>query len=1340
VKELNNDACFTIDAVKWSASSLRTGQSIWSTCAGTYLLGGYGVIGPNSGPYQGSFFYRTYTNLAPHSMLYFAVTMWAIDSWNSGVDYFQIQFDSATPISGWTTFDYQSYPSYITDLCGDSSFREVPNMRLFGRAVHSGGSLTVKFISQFDSVSTNEAFGIRNFNILFTPSPTALGATSYFCGLASVTIGALGCPCPEGTYLTSSSTCASCNGACVSCFGSGANQCYECQPNYIYDGNTCSPSCTSPCTSCRATGTNQCSACSTGYVLYDDSTCILPSQCVLPLSVGDCARSCDSPCPRDQFVYANLSCSSNCLFPLQQGLVLTATKLCIYPCAPGEYLYWDGICETDCPAPLVQRFQPGETYCDYKCAVSAFLYWNGSCSSKCDPPLVVITQHSRQFCTYPCLPNQYLYWDGTCLYSCPSPLAIRINSGGDTYCDYLCPVSQFLLWNGTCVSTCDPPLISVTQQNRQFCKFPCAAGFSLDWTGNCVNSCPFPLAVRKNSGGDTYCDYLCPVNQFLLWNGTCVSTCDFPLVQKIDRGRQFCTYPCAKNQYLYWDGTCVNSCPFPLAPRTEPGKDAYCDYLCPVNQFLLWNGTCVNTCDPPLVVKTDRNRQYCTYPCAKNQFLYWDGTCLNSCPFPLAIRSGPGKDVYCDYLCAVNQYMLWNGTCSNNCDFPLVVKIDRNRQYCAYPCTPNQYLYWDGVCTKNCPSPLAPRIEPGNDVYCGYLCAVTDFLYWNGTCSSSCPTPLAQKVERNRQYCNYPCAQSEYLYPNSTCAPQCKVPYASRIEAGKNYCYRMCPGEEFVLWIGGCIANCNPPLRVMSNSSGTFCFSPCDNPSNYYDPEHKVCQSFCEGSTEKTEFYKICHLKQRSLYKLLHHIRYVKVQFPSKLENITIIRATNILSLRVAANMFTSVGEWQNKFSLPSVFDYYGLPSSFLENFSNDLILLGMIITGTLVIALLEQLLSRMGFTTISNFLERIRVITQLNLPLMIIAHNTGDIIFFSINEFRTYDPTAKDTFLSFALAIVMLVICVVFYALGFFLAYQAQIAKRTIFETGSYRKYAKFVITWQHFQVLFRGYDDSNLLSQSFFMIYCIRNALPMIIASSLYRYPQLQSISFVAISGLMLAYLVFQRPIKKTVDLVNMILLEVIILFADISLLVFNILDTKEIESPKTREFFGEVIIIADYGFTILASMALFTKFVMILRQGYHFHNQNNSRQRKLALMQLLFLPIQQGSFGFEQVQVERFRKIPEPEKIPDENEMVRLNNSNIQYHKQHSVLHKKNRLELATNLDRDDIFVQDVDSSPVRVSDLTFLRPDRAYQPYRPKQLNDHNNYYQSHRPLKRHRKNY
>ena len=878
-----NNSCFVSDTPSWSASNLRPSQKIWSTCGGTYLVGGYGILGNDTTAWQlGEYFSRTYTNLPPHTMLYFTYSWWAIDSWNGSPDSFQVAVDS-TVFAGWNTLSFANYPS--SQLCGGtgSSNGDLPNIRVFARVLHNSTSATFKMISKLDQISTNEAFGLRDVNFLPILSPSTAGSTESFCGLASVSIGAKQCSCPEGQYLDSTSTCAPCDSACSSCFGSGANQCYECTAGYSFDGINCFL-CTLPCTACSGTALNQCYQCTSGYLLYE-TTCITPSDCPYPLFQNNCNTTCDSPCAKNEFVYANQSCSANCDLPLQQGVLLNTTKLCIYPCNSTAYLYWDGVCESSCPFPLAIRTQVGERYCDYLCAVTDYLYWNGTCSSHCPSPLVTVTSHSRQFCTYPCDTN-------------------------------------------------------------------------------------------------------------------------------------------------------------------------------------------------------------------------------------------------------------------------------------------------------------------------------------------------------------------EYLYPNSSCKTSCKAPYGPRVEAGKNYCDRLCPGEEYMLWKGGCIENCDSPLRVMTNFSGTYCFAPCDPASDYYYPLHETCDSSCDGVQETINgLYKTCSPREQPLSKLLHHIRYVNVTFPWKLENITILRATNVLSPRVVSGMFQKVTSWPDRFNLAPVFEYYLLPSSFLANFADDLLLLGMIVIIGILSFLLEYTFSIMDCAGPSFAFQRIKIVLLWNLPLMMIATNMGDIVFFAITEFRTLDLSSTGALPSLCMCIAMLTIVLAFYTLGFFLVNRAQEVKDEARISKSYNNYATFVLSWEKFQVLFRGYDDKNFFTQSFFLIYCFRLMLPMIIAASLYTIPLLQAISFTIISLAMVFYLLCQRPIIKKIDWINLVIIEFFILVSDASLLSLVVFDMREISRQKARVFFGDVIIVSNYCLSVFAITGLVTKIIITIRAAYDFGKQNKKKQAQSAWLQLFFLPIQQGSLGFEQVQVDIF-----------------------------------------------------------------------------------------------------
>ena len=372
-------------------------------------------------------------------MVYFAFSFWAIDSWNTG-DYFKIQIGDSV-ITGWTTLDYQKY-TVTSQLCGTSgsSYPDIANIRIFGRAAHSGSSLTFKLISGCDQDSSNESIGFRDLTMLLADSPTTTGATQAFCAITTNSVGSVACSCAEGKYLDSSSTCVTCDSSCSSCFGSGSNQCYECASGYSFDGANCF-ACTSPCTSCSGTDTNECYECESGYLLYNNQ-CIETSECLSPLYEDDCNTTCVSPCDDDQYVFLNGSCSDDCVFPLQKSTILD-TLYCLYPCDSGEYLYWDGTCEDSCPEPLTVRTEPDEVYCDYTCDISQYLYWNGTCSDECDSPLVIVTSHDRSFCTYPCDSDEYLYWDGSCESTCPDPLTTR-TEGGKNFCDYTCDSSQYL--------------------------------------------------------------------------------------------------------------------------------------------------------------------------------------------------------------------------------------------------------------------------------------------------------------------------------------------------------------------------------------------------------------------------------------------------------------------------------------------------------------------------------------------------------------------------------------------------------------------------------------------------------------------------------------------------------------------------------------------------------------------------------------------------------------------------------------------------------------------------------------------------------------------------------
>ena len=224
------------------------------------------VQGPSvAGPGQmNNTFSRLYKGLPSHTMIYYIISFWMIDAWDSSPqDTFVISFDSQPVTTGWTFNTNQ----FSTDLCGNTY--NDGKVKAYGRLLHTNTSLTVSVMTLLDALSDNESLGFRDISILFTsPSPVY---SSSICGMASYTLPSHACTCTAGKHYVNG-TCVACNALCDACFGSSAAECFKCTLGSSYNGVACVP-CDANCGTCSGTNQSYCLACKTGYYLTDNNTC-----------------------------------------------------------------------------------------------------------------------------------------------------------------------------------------------------------------------------------------------------------------------------------------------------------------------------------------------------------------------------------------------------------------------------------------------------------------------------------------------------------------------------------------------------------------------------------------------------------------------------------------------------------------------------------------------------------------------------------------------------------------------------------------------------------------------------------------------------------------------------------------------------------------------------------------------------------------------------------------------------------------------------------------------------------------------------------------------------------
>ncbi len=81
---------FDTEAAAWTITNKGSASASATTCAGTYILGGYQVTSTNT------VFQRTFSSLPTHDTIYFSFSVWVLDVNVAGDngDLYEVYFDS----------------------------------------------------------------------------------------------------------------------------------------------------------------------------------------------------------------------------------------------------------------------------------------------------------------------------------------------------------------------------------------------------------------------------------------------------------------------------------------------------------------------------------------------------------------------------------------------------------------------------------------------------------------------------------------------------------------------------------------------------------------------------------------------------------------------------------------------------------------------------------------------------------------------------------------------------------------------------------------------------------------------------------------------------------------------------------------------------------------------------------------------------------------------------------------------------------------------------------------------------------------------------------------------
>ena len=592
--------------------------------------------------------------------------------------------------------------------------------------------------------------------------------------------------------------------------------------------------------------------------------------------------------------------------------------------------------------------------------------------------------------------------------------------------------------------------------------------------------------------------------------------------------------------------------------------------------------------------------------CESGYFMYPSGACKSSCGAPYTSGTAGGIQ-HCYLPCGTTgDYYYEDGICRSTCDLPFTSSTDANgAKFCNYPCgTTGDYYFPDGVCRSSCDPPFTSTNTYGAE-FCNYPCGtIGDYYYSDSACRSTCDSPFTSSTDvYGVNFCNYPCSSSsQYLYPNETCLPtQC-----SGLFEVQNYFnstqYNSC--------------ECVSPHIIMADGNCTEPIVSIETPETEYAETVKNLANV--GNT--TGVINSVGLavaavalpgdpggvSAGALTRIIQYSKFLNITYPEKL--ILMFKAYNPAS-GVVSFVPKMSNEQKSKFrdeSIPYNLAAYGVHSCFVVNFWNFMLFLLILfgVCGSFLI--LEKLFKELGI-----WIRKARMILQ-NFWIVQLYGSSGDIMFFSIIQFKYNRWDSSEATLNFLTAILFLL------TMGLVLVFHL----RTLLEYQKFRKESSgvplktFEKNYECQQIFFGSFVDSTISHQLFLLYFVLRVMLINLIIAVLMEYPMIQTILMVAISLVLVIYLVWKRPFRSKIDLAQNLSYEVVLLTVNIALLSFATLDGADEEKIGTRNSLGEVIIVCSMIFTFLPLVFTVLKMIVLGLQFYKEYAQNQAQKESLAL----------------------------------------------------------------------------------------------------------------------------
>lgn len=361
--------------------------------------------------------------------------------------------------------------------------------------------------------------------------------------------------------------------------------------------------------------------------------------------------------------------------------------------------------------------------------------------------------------------------------------------------------------------------------------------------------------------------------------------------------------------------------------------------------------------------------------------------------------------------------------------------------------------------------------------------------------------------------------------------------------------------------------------------------------------------------------------------KIFSQIKYFDIDYSQEVQEALLTWESSFVSLGLTPDLPNSFLDKIPERDVPSIFQKYDVPASFLINFWENL---GVIIFAFVLWILFKIIESNASSPKIVSVARRARIMAQ-NFLIASLFGVYGDLVLFSLLEYRTFVFGWNLSFLSLLISVIFLIVMIATFIYQIRLLIDYQKIKKS-----SCSALEKFTEKHEGSQVLFEEFKDDSLWPQMFTFFLSARDLLLSIILATMFAHPLAQNIIIFLMNCCFIAYLLIKRPFQSTFNLIQQLFFEIMGLIVNFAIMINSNLDSTK---SQTRHNIGKLIIAMNLIFNFVTLVFMLICVFQTLREFYKQYKERQAvKSRKAINICLRNLPQGQSSLDFSQISPEK------------------------------------------------------------------------------------------------------